>query len=159
MPTKIFEAKLEKPDTIGAWTYFVLPFDAESEFQAKGHIKVKGTINGVEFRSSISPRGNGKHYMIVNKKIQRAANVSRNDVIEVIMTTDNEPRRIEVPEKVMGLVNSKEEYKEIFKNLSYSKKKDFATMINSAKKESTKDKRLLKIEEELIRKGKKMNLL
>src|ERR1700682_3279565 len=67
MPAQSFVATVERPDSVGAWTYLSVPFDAAAVFGAKGQIKVKGTLNGARFRGVLMPRGDGRHFLVVNK--------------------------------------------------------------------------------------------
>ncbi len=141
MKTQHFTVSLEKADVKGAWTIFVVPFDVQKTFKDTGHVKVIGTINGIPYRSIISPRGDGTHYMIVNKEIRNKAGIEAGNNVDVVMKHDTAPRTVEIPSYLEELFNKNKEAKKLFDERAYSHKKAFVHWINSAKKEKTKEKR------------------
>ncbi len=133
-----FNVPLIMPTTVGAWTYFIVPFNAVSVFGEEGHIKVIGTINDIPYRSIITPRGDGSHYMIVNKTIREQLKLNLDNTIEVVMQHDTEPRIVEIPaELIIGFQKSPLAQQK-FEKLAYSNRKSFVDWINSPIKEKTK---------------------
>lgn len=154
-----FDTVLIKPETVGTWTFFIIPFSVEEVFGQKNHVKVKGSINGIEFRSSLTPRGDGKHYMVVSKVIQEAAGITKGDTIHVAMELDSEERLVEIPEVVQKVFAENEEAGKVFEKLSYTRKKDFVDLIMDAKKESTREKRIAQMLEEIDKLKRKKKYL
>jgi hypothetical protein len=144
-----FDTLLIKPETVGTWTFFIIPFNVEEVFGQKNHVKVKGNINGIEFRSSLTPRGDGNHYMVVSNSLQEAAGITRGDVIHVKMAPDTEERLVEIPEAIQKVFSENEEAGKIFEKLSYTRRKDFVDYIMEAKKDATRDKRISQMLEEI----------
>ncbi len=159
MAAKEFDTILIKPETVGAWTFFIIPFNVEEEFGQKNHVKVKGSINGVEFRSSLTPRGDGQHYMVVSKSVQETAGITRGDVIHVVMEPDTEERLVEIPELIQNIFKENEEAGKTFEKLSYTRRKDFVDYIIDAKKESTRDKRIAQMLQEIEKLKRKKKYL
>lgn len=149
MTSQEFDTILIKPETVGTWTFFIIPFNVEDVFGQKNHVKVKGSVNGVEFRSSLTPRGDGQHYMVVSKVLQEAAGITRGDKIHVILAPDTEERTVEVPEILQQVFKENEEAGKTFEKLSYTRRKDFVDYIVDAKKESTREKRIAQMLDEI----------
>ena len=75
MTTHRFKATLERLDIRGAWTFISVPFSVEEKFGTRSRVAVKGSVNGVEFRSSLMPQGGGTHILVVNKQLRDKAGV------------------------------------------------------------------------------------
>jgi hypothetical protein len=150
-----FDAELIKPDASGTWAYITIPFSVEKVFGKKGQVKVKGTVNGVPYRSSVAPRGDGTHYMVVNQDIRSAAGVELGDIVHVLMSIDTRPRTVEVPQPLRFALGNNAKAKNTVEGLSYSHKKEYVSWIEGAKREETRARRIEKAVEMLSR-GEKL---
>jgi bifunctional DNA-binding transcriptional regulator/antitoxin component of YhaV-PrlF toxin-antitoxin module len=141
MTRKEFRIKLERS---GGAARFTVPFNVQEVFGSKARVPVKGAVNGVPYRSSVFPMGDGKHYMVVNKSVRDAAGIEAGDTVRVTMEPDSEPRVVVVPSDFKTALARNGEARAAFDLLSYSHKKEYVKWITEAKKEETRVRRIEK---------------
>ena len=79
-----FTAKLQRSPAKGGWTYVVWPKSA-AFFGTRGLVQVRGTIDGLPFRSSFMALGDGTHKLPVKAEMLQALGKEPGDSIRVIL--------------------------------------------------------------------------
>ncbi|KRE35416.1 YdeI/OmpD-associated family protein [Paenibacillus sp. Soil522] len=144
MKVHAFEAVLVKPAAVGSWTYVTVPFDVEELFGRKSQVRVKGTINGIAYKGSLMPHGNGTHFMVVNQALRDAAEVTAGCMVSVTMEHDEEERVVQVPDDFARQLEANEAAGAFFGQISYSYQKEYVSWIEAAKKPETRIDRVSK---------------
>ena len=144
MKTFKFKANLKRPDGIGTWHYVDTPIQAEKEFGSKGKVPICGTIDAIPFAATLIPRGNGEHYIVLDKNIREQTGIEVGDEINLKVWKDNAERVVTVPDDFEESLSSNRDANAFFQGLAYSYKKAYVDWINSAKRESTRTTRIAK---------------
>lgn len=150
-----FEAVLIRPEGVGTWTYLDVPRAVTENFGTKGQIKVKGTVNGYPYRSTLIPHGDGSHYLVVGKPIRDQIHAAQGDIVQVTIEVDSAERMVGVPEDLEKALSLSPTAKEVFDQLAYSHRKEYIQWISSAKQPSTRQRRIEKTLE-MLSQGKKL---
>ncbi|MBL7011186.1 MAG: DUF1905 domain-containing protein, partial [Candidatus Marinimicrobia bacterium] len=120
---KKFKTKLITYDISGAWTFLTVPFNVEKEYGSKAKVKVKGTIEGLSFESTLLPLGDGKHNLVVKKSIREKIKKYAGDSVLVTMEKDTEKRIVVAPKDFRIAMSSNAA--EFFDGLAPSYKKAY----------------------------------
>lgn len=137
------DAKVTARGPKGAWTHILIPFDAAEAFGRRGLIPVTGTINGHAFRSSLTPEGEGRHYLMANKAMLAGAKAAAGDVVQLVLALDTAERTVTMPAELEAALKGTRAG-EVFAGLAYSCRKEYAVWIDGAKKQETRASRAQK---------------
>lgn len=137
----------------GGGAFVEVPFDVEEAFSSK-RPKVKAMIEGVPYRGLLVRMGGEHHMLIILKGIREQIGKTFGDVVKVTVEPDTEPRVIEIPAELKKLFKAEKEAKAFFDKLSYTHQREYVTWINEAKRDETRQNRIVKTIE-MLKKGKK----
>lgn len=127
----------------GNLTAIPVPFDPKAVFgKVRAPVVVK--LNGYEYHSTISSM-KGKVFVPFRKSHLEASAVNVDKEVEITLIFDDAPREIEIPAILAERLSATAVGLSKWEALSYSHKKEYALLINGAKKEDTRMRRLAKI--------------
>lgn len=131
-------------------TGIVIPPELIQKLEAGKKPPVKVTINGFTYRSTVAVM-NGDFMVGVSAENRAGANIKGGDKITVTLELDTAPRVVEVPTELQKLLNKNTAAKKKFEALSNSNKKALTLPIAAAKTEETKQRRIQKAMEALLK--------
>ena len=105
--------------------------------------KVRVTINGYTYRSSVASMG-GRFMLGVSAKVREEAGVAGGETVDVDIELDTEPREVVVPPDLAAALKRDAAAARVFDALSFSKKQRFVLPIEDAKTAETRQRRVEK---------------
>ncbi len=137
----------------GGGAFVEIPFDVEEKLGSK-RPKVKAMIEGVPYRGLLVRMGGPNHILIILKGIREQIGKTFGDEVTVTVEPDTEPRLIEIPKDLMKELKKDKEAKAFFDKLSYTHQKEYVRWVEEAKREETRQNRIVKTIE-MLKKGKR----
>jgi Domain of unknown function (DUF1905)/Bacteriocin-protection, YdeI or OmpD-Associated len=147
---KSFEARLESLRSRLNWIIIYVPFDAAKLWGLRGQIKVKGEINGFAFRTSLFPTREGRHFLLVNKKMQKGARAFEGDVARFQIEHDVVERIVTFPNELKQILNEDRSFRRWCEGLNYSTRNDIAKWVVEPKSSEARVRRAEQIAERML---------
>ena len=110
--------------------------------------KVKVSLNGHTYRSTVAAYGD-VFMLPLSAENRNAAGVKAGDTVEVTLELDTEPRTVAVPTDLAAALAKKPGAAEAFEASSYTARKEYVRLVESAKAAETRERRIAKIVTEL----------
>ena len=146
-----FTGVIQNPGGGGA--FVEVPFDVEEAFGSK-RPKIKAMIEGVPYRGLLVRMGGPNHMLIILKGIREQIGKTFGDEVKVIVEPDTEERVIEIPKDLLKELRKDKEARGFFDKLSYTHRKEYVTWVTEAKREETRQNRIVKTIE-MLKRGKR----
>lgn len=136
-----FEGMLERDGTSLGWTIVRVPFEPAEVWPQKKRLRVKGTINGFAFRTSLFRARAGHCFLLVNKTIQKGAGAGLRSVAEVVLEPDTGERVVVLPPELEAVLRQDRALRRWHDALSDSYRKAIAARVTEAKSAAVRVKR------------------
>ena len=120
-----------------------IPADAVATLDSGKRPKVKVSLNGYTYRSTVAAYGD-VFMLPLSKEHRDAAGVQAGDQVEVTLELDTEPRTVEIPDD-LAMALEEGGVTAVFDALAPSKRKEHVRQVTSAKAEETRQRRIAKI--------------
>ncbi len=138
-----FDAVVEATPGGGGGAYVALPAHAAEVFRSRARLPVKATFNGVPYRGSTMPMGDGTFALGITKAIRSEAGADIGQAVHVVVEQDEEERHVEVPPALRDALTAAG-LRERFDAMSYSHRREYVRWITEAKREATRHSRVEK---------------
>jgi hypothetical protein len=125
-------------------TGFEVPPEVVDGFGAGKRPKVRVTINGYTYRSTVAPFAGPVYMLPLAAEHRSAAGVAGGDEVEVTLELDTEKREVEVPPELAAALATDPEAAAFFDGLSYSNKRVFTLSVEGTSNPETKARRVEK---------------
>jgi uncharacterized protein YdeI (YjbR/CyaY-like superfamily) len=147
---KTFSAVLERMEGNLGWVIIRLPFDAAKIWGKRGQLRVQGDINGFVFSSTLFPTGNGGHFLLVNKKMQKGGKTAAGLKAKLNLQPDLAPRKIVLPKELIKELGQSQRLLKVFESLNNSVRNWFTKMVADPKSPEARVRRARQIAELLM---------
>jgi uncharacterized protein YdeI (YjbR/CyaY-like superfamily) len=147
---KTFQVVLERLDNGLGWVIVRIPFDVAKVWGKRGQLRVRGTINGFEFRNALFPTGKGEHFLLVNKKTQSGGKTAPGLAAKFRLQPDTAPREIAPSKELLRELGQSRRLLKFYESLSYSRRHEISKWIAEAKHKETRQRRIHQITERLM---------
>lgn len=130
--SKTFQVRIEGPLGPLKWVIAYIPFDVK-EIWGSRRVRVRGEINGFPFAAALFPTRDGRHFLLVNKAMQKGACVRSGDTAKVRIENDVEERQVVVPAELERQLKQSKALRKWFDALRPSIRRDLATRVSKPK--------------------------
>lgn len=126
-----------------SWTFLNLPKEASAKLPSRGQTTVEGMLNGVRFRATLAPDGQGGHWLKVERKLREAAGAAAGDVVTLEIApvaVEPEPRAPADLRKALAAAAPK--VRGVWSDITPIARRDWIHWITSAKQAETRARRI-----------------
>jgi len=113
---------------------------------------VVASVNGYTWRTSVMRMG-GEFLVGLNRAVRQEAGVEAGDTVDVALELDTAPREVVVPAALAYALTADPDARAAFDRLAYTHRKEFAQWIDEAKRDDTRQRRVVQALQ-MLREGK-----
>ncbi len=148
---KSFTAVLEALRNGLGWVVARVPFDAAEVWPVRKGMRVRGEIEGFAFRTSLMGcAGGGGHFLLVNKKMQAAAQARVGEKVRIRLEPDLEERPAVVPAELAQALKGEKRLRRWFDGMCSSHRKAIGDWVSEPKTAASREKRAEQMAERLL---------
>jgi hypothetical protein len=118
-----------------------VPAEVVEELGGGKRPKVRATVNGYEYRTSVVAWGDG-YMMSFSSEHREASGLEAGAEVDVELALDTAPREVDLPEDFQAALSAEPDAQRFFETLSYSNKRWHVLSIEGAKAAETRRRRI-----------------
>ena len=138
--SKSFEVRLENLPGRLRWVVAYVPVDVRKVWGTGRSVRIRGEINGFPIRTSLFPTRSGRHFLLVNKTVQKGAAVRAGDKAKIRLENDTEERVATIPVELERQLRQSKSLRKWFDNLSPSIRKDLCWRVQKPKSQEARNR-------------------
>jgi hypothetical protein len=119
-----------------------LPSAGADLFATRARFGVNATFNGIPYRGSTTPIGDGTFCLGISKAVRAEAALEIGDPVAVTVERDTAGRTVEVPSDLQEALRAASGAAERFARISFSHRRQYADWIAEAKRPDTRRRRI-----------------
>lgn len=146
---KTFRGTLERLRGNLAWVIVRIPFDVKKTW-GSARPRVRGEVNGAAFRTSVFPEGDGRSFLLINKRLQKTAGIIQGTSATFKIEPDTASREVKIPAELNQIFAQSKRLKKWFEGLNYSYRNYIASWIVEPKSAASRKRRADQIAERLM---------
>lgn len=147
---KKFRGVLQPDNTALKWVIVKVPFDPVKAWPKRNRMRVKGTINGFPFRTSLFGSAQNGHILLVNKQMQKGGKVGLGGLAEIVLEPDLAERPATVPAELEKLLRQDRALRKWVGQLSPSMRQYIGAYIDASKNADSRQKRAEQMAERML---------
>jgi uncharacterized protein YdeI (YjbR/CyaY-like superfamily) len=148
---KRFRAVLEPLQGGLGWVVARLPFEVEAAWKKMVRLRVTVEVGGEVFRTSLFPDAQrGGHFLLVNKKMQKAAGAGVGAMVDFTVAPDLEEREPMIPPELAKLLKTQKRLAKWYEGLSEATRWAIAKWIDGVKSAEARQRRAEQMAERLM---------
>ena len=128
---------------VGILRCVAIPLRVSRSLGTESTPPVRGTIDGVPFRSTLLARGGGAYRLVVHSRIWRARGVDEGDTVAVAIERDLEPRNdLPLPADFLRALDDRPTVRAYVATLTPAVRREIAAWLAAAKRRETRERRI-----------------
>jgi Domain of unknown function (DUF1905)/Bacteriocin-protection, YdeI or OmpD-Associated len=139
-----FTARIKR---VGMFYVVEVPAAISRTFAKTSHVPVVISLGGaMRHRTTLMPRGAGRHLLPLNGKIRRESGATDGDRVTVSVALDREPRTADTPGDLAFALRDEDAYA-AFESITIGRRRQYIVWLEQAVHETTREKRIARLVE------------
>lgn len=147
---KTFRVVLEKVEATPPWVVARLPFDPTKAWTEWTNRRIRGTLNGFEFRTSLLKTKDQGYWFVVYKKMLQEARVKAGEKVEIRLEPDLNAHVYNEPKELSSILRQDKGLRRWYDAMPASVRRWFAMWIDQAKRAETREERAERVAETVM---------
>lgn len=149
--TSTFQATLVPGNPRLGWVIAHLPASFNKTTIPTPRLRISGKINGFPFQTTLFPNGHGGFFLLVNKDMQRGADVKAGEKATISFSAAPclTKEEIAIPSEFKRILMKEKDLQHWYQTLNPSTRRDLSRWLLEATSKTTREKRAIQLAERL----------